>query len=81
MTPTTSAPVSADSLRAELRRIEADHPGWHLWLDSGGRINATRILGAGGVTLDAGCPATITWLIADWEHHWSCALHHMAGAA
>jgi hypothetical protein len=60
-----------DSLSAELREVEHEHPGWHAWLSDEGRAYAVTTHGtnpAGGVTLSAPTPELLDHEVAVWEH-------------
>ena len=89
--PTDSAPGDEHpGLRQELAAIEAHAPGWHLWIDTGGRINATHAYSlaerrlaapASGITLDEGSPEMIWHAIGEQQHEWACALRQAGRAA
>jgi hypothetical protein len=64
------APVSL-----ELRAIEREFPGWHLFPSDAGRIWAVTThthAGGSGTTLDAETPALARQQIAEQEHLWHC---------
>lgn len=59
------------AFRGQLRRIESEYPGWHLWASTSGHIYATGCNIAAArygaqVTLDAGTPAGIGAAIERW---------------
>lgn len=71
MTITTgTAPVSL-----ELRAIEREFPGWHLFASDAGTIWAVTTenhAGGSGTTLDAPSPALMRHEIAEQQHRWHC---------
>jgi hypothetical protein len=71
--PAASAP---ESLRAEVGQIDHDCPGWHAWVSSTGRVNATcckSSYGGSGTTLDAPTAEQMRHAIAEQEHEWEVA--------
>lgn len=76
--------ISGPSLPDETAAVEADYPAWHVWVSSGGQINAThartraemRAVAArhgtcagSGITLNAPTPALIRHEIAVWQRN------------
>lgn len=72
-------------LRDELRAVEHDCPGWHLWLSDAGRVWAVHVLtpaeqaspgaaGANATTVTAPTPELI-------RHEIACCARQIAGAA
>ena len=63
------------SLRAELRAVESDYPGWHCWLSDAGTVCGTTVTRCpwhgGGCTLDAPTPDVMRQCIARTEQRWS----------
>jgi len=63
-------------LSDELRAIEDDCPGWHLYTSDAGRIVAVttrNVSGGFGTTLDAPTPTAMRREIAIKERHWEPA--------
>ena len=59
----------------ELRAIEREFPGWHLFLSDAGNVWAATTEnhgGGSGTTLDAPTPALMRHEIAQQRHRWQC---------
>jgi hypothetical protein len=70
---TTTGPT----LTEEMRAVQKQHPGWHVWKSSAGRIwaaTAENHTGGSGTTLDAPTPEAMHREIAVQVHEWeACA--------
>ena len=65
---------SGDHLSDELRAVEQDFPGWHLYPSDAGRIWASTTEnhdGGSGTTLDANTPQAMRYEIAVQEREWA----------
>lgn len=67
--------ITSGSLSTELRAVEHDYPGWHLFTSDTGRIWAATTenhAGGSGTTLDAPSPDLMRHAIAEQQHQWMC---------
>lgn len=80
--------IIGPSLKAEMAAVEQGYPGWHVWADKGGTVNATHCLPRAemraletrfrapaicGVTLFAPTPELIVHEIAAYQRTVRCA--------
>ena len=66
--------ITGPGLRAELRAVERDCPGWHLFTSDAGNIWAATTenhAGGSGTTLDAPTPHRMRYKIAAQVHEWA----------
>jgi hypothetical protein len=61
-----SDPIPA-GVCATLRRIERDHPGWHIWASVGGLVYARRLMSSPPLVYRASDPGQLEARIREYE--------------